>query len=98
VIIVHRQQIGLTRIKPTPRGTGLALRAMPSIGGNGLTVNLKDGKTKTTASVPGTGLSYSETSTGTTDDPATEQRTIPAWIWLLIAAIIALMFLVKYNQ
>jgi len=29
VVIVHRQQIGLTRIEPTPGGTGLALRAMP---------------------------------------------------------------------
>ena len=30
-----------------------------SIGGKGLTVNLKDGKVKTTASLPGTGMSYS---------------------------------------
>ncbi len=34
-----------------------------SIGGKGLTVNIKDGHTKTTASIPGTGISYSETST-----------------------------------
>lgn len=66
-----------------------------SIGGKGLTVNLKDGKTKTTASVPGTGLSYSETTLGAPDDPATEQHTTPAWVWLLIVVVIALVFLVK---
>jgi len=34
-----------------------------SIGGKGLTVNLKNGKTRTTASIPGTGLSYRTTTT-----------------------------------
>jgi L,D-peptidoglycan transpeptidase YkuD (ErfK/YbiS/YcfS/YnhG family) len=66
-----------------------------SIGGKGLTVNLKNGKTKTTVGIPGTGLSYSETSTGTPDDPAPERQTIPAWLWLLIVAVIALVFIVK---
>ncbi|MDE2259527.1 MAG: DUF4236 domain-containing protein [Betaproteobacteria bacterium] len=32
-----------------------------SIGGKGLTVNLKDDKVKMTVGLPGTGLSYSET-------------------------------------
>lgn len=66
-----------------------------SIGGKGLTVNLKDGKTRTTASVPGTGLSYSETSTSPPDDPATERNTIPAWVWLLVVVVIAMVFIVK---
>lgn len=62
-----------------------------SIGGKGLTVNLKDGKTKTTASIPGTGLSYSET-TGTPDDPAPTKAAIPGWFWaLLIVAVVALL-------
>lgn len=66
-----------------------------SIGGKGLTVNLKDGKTKTTVSIPGTGLSYSKTSTGSPDDPAPERHTIPAWVWLLIVVVIALAFIAK---
>ena len=33
-----------------------------SLGGKGLTVNLKDDKVKTTVGIPGTGLSYSESS------------------------------------
>jgi hypothetical protein len=66
-----------------------------SIGGKGLTVNLKDGKTKTTAGIPGTGLSYSETSTGSPDDLAPEWHTIPAWVWLLIVVFVVLVFIVK---
>ena len=66
-----------------------------SIGDKGLTVNLKGGKTKTTIGIPGTGLSYSETSTGNPDDPAPEGQTIPAWVWLLIIAVIVLVFVVK---
>jgi L,D-peptidoglycan transpeptidase YkuD (ErfK/YbiS/YcfS/YnhG family) len=66
-----------------------------SIGGKGLTVNLKDGKTKTTIGIPGTGLSYSETATGSHDDPAPEQHIIPAWVWLLIVVVIALVFIAK---
>ena len=33
-----------------------------SLGGKGLTVNLKGNKVKTTVGIPGTGLSYSESS------------------------------------
>lgn len=69
-----------------------------SIGGKGLTANFKDGKTKTTANVPGTSLNYSETSTGTLNGPATEQHAIPAWVWLLIIVVLALVFLVKYSE
>lgn len=61
-----------------------------SVGTKGLTVNLKGDKTKTTASLPGTGLSYSETA-GSNDDPA-PRRAIPAWFWLLlIVAVVVLL-------
>ncbi len=66
-----------------------------SIGGKGLTVNLKNGKTRTTVGIPGTGISYSETSTGNPDDPTPERQTIPAWFWLLIVMVIALVFIAK---
>lgn len=66
-----------------------------SIGGKGVTVNLKDGKTKTTVGLPGTGMSYSETSTGNPRDPAPERQAVPAWVWLLIVVVIALVFIVK---
>jgi len=62
-----------------------------SVGVKGLTVNLKDGKTMTTTSLPSTGLSYRETITSTPDDPA-PRRTIPAWFWLLlIVAVVVLL-------
>lgn len=73
-----------------------------SIGGKGLTVNLKGGKVKTTASIPGTGLSYSQT-TGTHDDPAHKtstgdtapaSSTTPAVALLVIVVVIALVFMV----
>jgi len=51
-----------------------------SIGGKGLTVNLKDGKTRTIVGIPGTGLSYRTTSTST---PPTRSG-IPGWVWVLI--------------
>lgn len=57
-----------------------------SVGVKGVTVNLKDGKTMTTTSLPGTGLSYRETTTGTTGDPA-HGRTIPAWVWILLIVV-----------
>ena len=33
VVVLDRQQIGLTRLEPAPRGTGLALRAVPVAAG-----------------------------------------------------------------
>jgi len=60
-----------------------------SIGGKGLTVNIKDGKTTTTASLPGTGLSYRTTSTST---PST-RAGIPGWIWVLIVVIIVVVII-----
>jgi hypothetical protein len=44
-----------------------------SVGTKGLKVNFKDGKTRTTISAPGTGLSYSTTST--TKPPITMAST-----------------------
>jgi hypothetical protein len=66
-----------------------------SIGGKGLTVNLKNGKTKTTVGIPGTGLSYSETTTGKLDELPAERRAISAWLWLLLVVVIVLVFAVK---
>ena len=62
-----------------------------SIGGKGLTVNLKDGKTKTTISAPGTGISYSETTAA-----GTPGRGVPLWAWLvLLVAGAVLLVLVR---
>jgi Protein of unknown function (DUF4236) len=36
-----------------------------SFGAKGLTLNIKDGKVRTTASIPGTGISYRTTSNST---------------------------------
>ena len=66
-----------------------------SIGGKGLTVNLKNGKAKTTVGIPGSGLSYSKTTTGNTDDPATSGHAARAWLWFLLIAVIVLVFIVK---
>lgn len=59
-----------------------------SIGGNGLTINLKNGQSKTTVGVPGTGLSYS-TST---------RRSINAQglFWVIAIAIIAGLLLAVF--
>jgi Protein of unknown function (DUF4236) len=64
-----------------------------SIGGKGLTVNIKEGKVRTTASLPGTGLSYRTTSTST---PST-RAGISGWVWVLIVAFIVVMFVVVFN-
>ena len=69
-----------------------------SIGGKGLTVNLKGNKAKTTANIPGTGLSYTETSNATPEPleaQAPRRATIPALVWLLIFVVIALLLTVK---
>lgn len=65
--------------------------ASTSIGSKGLTVNIKDGKTTTTASIPGTGISYRTTSTST---PPT-RTGIPGWIWVLIFVIIVVVLALK---
>jgi hypothetical protein len=70
-----------------------------SIGGKGLTVNIKNGKTRTTVGIPGSGLSYSETSSNAHGEPASNtprkitplRQGIPAWFWLLIIVVMGLM-------
>ncbi|MDA8129660.1 MAG: DUF4236 domain-containing protein [Betaproteobacteria bacterium] len=56
-----------------------------SLGGKGFTVNLGRGKTRTTASLPGTGLSYA-----TTQKAADTSRRTP---WVLLALLV-LVFVV----
>jgi Protein of unknown function (DUF4236) len=59
-----------------------------SVGVKGLMVNMGRTKTKTTVSLPGTGLSYSETA----KESELSDVVIPAWFWLLLvlAALLAL--------
>ena len=64
-----------------------------SIGGKGLTVNLKDGKSKTTAGIPGTGLSYSKTTAGNPGEPLEGGRTPLAWLLIILIVIVALVFI-----
>jgi hypothetical protein len=71
-----------------------------SVGGKGLTVNLKSSKVKTTASIPGTGMSYSETADtqahqATTSDPAPARAGIPIWVWLLLFVIVLALLVLK---
>ena len=56
-----------------------------SIGGRGLTVNLKDSQTKTTVGVPGTGLSYSTTTRTSISGSSV--------LWLIGIAIMAALVL-----
>jgi len=58
--------------------------ASTSIGGKGLTVKIKEDKVRTTASLPGTGLSYRTTSTSTPDKLAPTRSGIPDWVWVLV--------------
>ena len=66
-----------------------------SIGGKGLTVNLNGGKVKTTASIPGTGLSYSQTTGDHPDGLQPAQRATSPWLWLLLVAVVGLALLAK---
>jgi L,D-peptidoglycan transpeptidase YkuD (ErfK/YbiS/YcfS/YnhG family) len=53
-----------------------------SFGGKGLTVNIKDGKTKTTVGIPGTGLSYRQLPTSRREPPRSTQVVVfSAWAW-----------------
>ena len=69
--------------------------ASTSIGGKGLTVNIKEGKVRTTTSLLGTGLSYRTTSTSTAENTPTTRSGIPGWIWALILVIIVVVYVVK---
>jgi hypothetical protein len=62
-----------------------------SVGGKGITVNIKDDNVRTTASIRGTGLSYRTTSTST---PSTRSG-ISVWVWVLIFVIIVVVLAFK---
>jgi hypothetical protein len=66
-----------------------------SFGGKGLTINIKDDKVKTTASLPGSGLSYRTTSTNTSEESAPTRIGMSAWVWVLIVVVGVLVFIVK---
>jgi hypothetical protein len=56
-----------------------------SIGGKGLTVNVKGDKVRTTASIPATGISYRSTSTSKHDDSQPAKRSGLGIVLLLLA-------------
>jgi hypothetical protein len=69
--------------------------ASTSLGGKGLTVNLKNGKAKTTIGLPGTGLSYSQSTSGKPDSLQSSQRATSPWLWLLLIVVIGLVIIAK---
>jgi hypothetical protein len=68
-----------------------------SIGGKGITINIKDDNVRTTASIPGTGLSYRTTSTSKTDNPLPTRAGISVWVWVLIVVFIVVVLVVKQG-
>ena len=62
-----------------------------SIGGKGLTLNIKEGKVRTTASLPGTGLSYRTTSSST----PSRRAEICVSVWVLIFVIVVVVDVVR---
>jgi L,D-peptidoglycan transpeptidase YkuD (ErfK/YbiS/YcfS/YnhG family) len=66
-----------------------------SIGGKGITINIKEGKVRTTASLPGTGISYRTTSTSTSDESVPTRTGIPGWVWVLVVVFVVVVFNVK---
>ena len=59
-----------------------------SLGGRGLTLNIGRGKTRTTVGLPGTGLSYSESSS-----QATSRSGSHALRWLLVFVLFVMLIL-----
>ena len=57
-----------------------------SAGIKGVTVNLKDGETRTTVGLPGTGLSYRSTNATT---PTLTGPTVRPLLWVLLALTLA---------
>ena len=55
-----------------------------SIGRRGMTVNLKGDQVKTTVGIPGSGISYSETSSAKRS-PARSGLSI--WVWVLLIVL-----------
>lgn len=74
--------------------------ASVSAGVKGFTVNSGRGKTRTTVGLPGTGVSYTTTSTGGTAAPTSTNkpaRTVRPVIWLaLVLAIAATVYVVNF--
>jgi hypothetical protein len=66
-----------------------------SLGGKGLTINLKNGKAKTTIGLPGTGLSYSQTTSGNPDGLQPSGRGTSPWLWILLIVVIGLVIIAK---
>jgi hypothetical protein len=66
-----------------------------SFGGKGLTVKIKEEKIRTAASIPGTGISYRTTSTGTPDEATQPRSRIPGWVLVLIVVIVVGVFVWK---
>jgi hypothetical protein len=64
-----------------------------SIGGKGITINIKDDNVRTTASIPGTGLSYKTTSTS---KPSTRSG-ISARVWVLIVVFVVVFIVGVFN-
>ena len=60
-----------------------------SVGGRGLTMNIGRGKTRTTVAIPGTGLSYSESSSHTTPS----RSRSGGLVWLILIALFVVFFL-----
>ena len=60
-----------------------------SVGGRGLTMNIGRGKTRTTVGIPGTGLSYSESSSLT----APSRSRSGGLVWLILIALFVVFFL-----
>jgi hypothetical protein len=62
-----------------------------SIGGKGITINIKDDNVRTTASIPGTGLSYRTTSSST----PSRRAEICVSVWVLIFVIVVVVDVVR---
>lgn len=66
-----------------------------SIGGKGLTVNLRGDKTRTTVGIPGTGISYSSTSTASdtsAGDAESHADGVGIPLWLVVAGVLLLIY------
>lgn len=66
-----------------------------SIGGKGLTVNIKEGKVRTTTSIPGTGLRYRTTCASTPDEAATKRSGKSVLVWVLVLVFVVVVFILK---
>ncbi len=67
-----------------------------SVGGKGLTVNIKDDKTRTTVGIPGSGLSYTETTSRNPSKVTPERQGISARFWLLLIVAVGVMVILVH--